>query len=275
MRGDLRGRVRSGNIRARRVGAAAAAGRGVAAAPAADAAMGGGRPSARRAPARGSGRWQRPLLRRPRRRRPRWRGTSVISPLTCLPPPPCHPLLLPLLPRLPPALSTTASVSLRGGEHVPAPACGPRRPPLRRAAADGERALLRAAPSRLSPSTRPPGAVYRGRRPARASAAAAAPPPPPPVRRAVTPPVACVKGALPAGDGVFPSPFFCSPWTPVVQDDAQRRRSPARVRPASLQAVRAPGGGHGPFLGGWSRAPPHWDFSPRRPLQQSWSPVAR
>ena len=73
-----------------------------AAAPVADAAVGGGRPRPRSAPARGSGRW-----RRPRWRRPRWRGTPALffphpSPSPCrhprllsLPPPPYSPPVLP------------------------------------------------------------------------------------------------------------------------------------------------------------------------------------
>jgi len=91
-------------------------------------------------------------------------------------------------------------------------------------------------------------------RPTRASAAAAAPPPPPPpVGPAVTPPAACVADARPAGGGVFLFLFF-PPWTPVVLNDARRARSSAHVRPAPLQSVRAPGGGHGdPLMNGRAR----------------------
>jgi len=60
----------------------------------------------------------------------------------------------------------------------------------------------------------------------------------------VTPPAACVAGARPAGGGVFPSPFLPA-VDPVVLSDARRARSSARVRPAPLRAVRAPGGGRG------------------------------
>jgi len=67
-RGGLRGRFRSRNTRARRMGAMATTAGGVFTAPAANAVVGGGRPRARRTPASRSER--RP---QPRRWRPRWR----------------------------------------------------------------------------------------------------------------------------------------------------------------------------------------------------------